>query len=264
MPARRRVKLPDLWSSFPILRVIAYRDLAARFKQAALGPLWLFVQPLGIVAAFAVAFNGVTKVNTSGVPYVLFALTGTCVWTYFQLSLSTGANAIVANGTFIRRVNLPRHTLPMAQLIVAFPVLGATLIFTFIAIAALGQPVSWRLALLPLAFVWLAVLTWSIVALISAIGVRIRDLLNLIPFVLQVGLFVTPIGYPSTQAGSAVQKLIDVNPLTGVISAWRWCLLPRFSFEVLPVLIAVGWTVVVAVAGWWIFTRLEVTFADVA
>lgn len=263
VPARRRIALRDIWSTLPVLRVIAYRDLAARFKQAALGPLWLFIQPLGMVGAVAVAFNGVTKVDTSGVPYILFALTGTCVWAYFQSAMSFGANAIVANGLFIKRVNCPRYTLPMAQLVVALPLLAITLFFTFVAMVVVGWPLTWRILLVPAAFLWLALLTWSVVAMLSSVAVRARDVLGLIPFVVQVGLFVTPVGYSASQAGGAVETLININPLTGIIDAWRWCLLDHFTLSAAPLLIAAGWTVLLGATGWRVFTRLEVTFADV-
>src|SRR5689334_11053720 len=86
-PVRRRIRIPDLWASLPVTRMVASRDIKIKYKQAALGPLWLLIAPLGLLAAVTIAFYGVTKVDTSGVPYVLFALVGLCVWIYIQLTL---------------------------------------------------------------------------------------------------------------------------------------------------------------------------------
>ena len=263
VPTKRRLRLVDVWRSLAVLRVLTDRDLKARYKQSALGPIWLAIQPLGIVAAFAVAFNGVTKVDTSGVPYVLFALTGICVWSYFQMALTQGSNAIAAHATFIRRVPCPRHTLPMAGMLAALPLLASTLVFALVAVVAYGESLSWRVVLLPAVILWLVVLIWGMVGILSAVAARFRDVLGLLPFILQAGLFVTPVGYPATEGGSTVEAVLFANPLTGIIEVWRWSMLDDLSLNGVPVAIAAAWTVVLAMLGWWVFTRLEVRFADV-
>src|SRR3954470_12528809 len=98
-PVKHRVALSDLWRTFGVAKMIGLRDVKVKYKQAALGPLWLLVGPLGMLAAITIAFSGVTDVNTSGVPYVLFALVGLTVWTFIQLSASLAAQAIVGNAS---------------------------------------------------------------------------------------------------------------------------------------------------------------------
>jgi lipopolysaccharide transport system permease protein len=262
-PVKRRLKLLDIPRSLPVMREIASRDFKARYKQSALGPIWLALQPLGIVAAFAVAFNGVTKVDTSGVPYALFAFTGVCVWSYFQMALTQASQAIAANGLFIKRVAVPRHALVISGLIISLPVLASTLVFTFGAIFLAGRFVPIQALLLPVAIAWLMLLVWGMSSILAAIAARWRDILGLLPFVLQAGIFVSPVGYPADQAGATVEAFLAANPLTGIIEFWRWCLLEGVSLNGVATAWAVGWTVVLCVVGWRIFTRLEVSFADV-
>jgi lipopolysaccharide transport system permease protein len=261
---KRRVKLLDIPRSLPVIRVISVRDFKARYKQSALGPIWLAIQPLGIVAAFAVAFNGVTQVETFGVPYALFAFTGVCVWSYFQMALTEASQAVPANGLFIRRVPVPRHALVISGLIVALPLLASTLTFTVVAIFAAGRGVPVQVLLLPVAAAWLMLLVWGISSILASIAARWRDVLGVLPFILQAGIFVSPVAYPASQAGSTVNLVLDLNPLTGVIEFWRWCLLEGVAINTRPILIALAWTAVLATFGWRLFTRLEPTFADVS
>src|SRR5512132_3313977 len=121
VPVRRRVRLSEMWTSRPVTRMVASRDIKIKYKQAALGPLWLLIAPLGMLAAVTIAFSGVTDVHTSGIPYVLFALCGLTVWTFIQLSLTMGTQAIVANAQLVRRSPLPRIALMTGSLLGNLP-----------------------------------------------------------------------------------------------------------------------------------------------
>jgi lipopolysaccharide transport system permease protein len=263
VPAKRRVKLRDLFRGWSVLRVIAMRDFKSKYKQSALGPIWLAVQPLGMLAAFTVVFNGVTKVDTNGVPYALFGLTGICVWSYFQMSVSLGSQAIVASSTFIKRVELPRFVLPMSSMLTTLPVLGATLVLTLASVYITGASLPLRALLLPVAVAWLILLSLGVVLVLSSLAARFRDILGMLPFVLQAGMFISPVAYPADQASGVSDVLLTANPLTGLIDFWRWTLLSGASLDVLAVAIAAGLTTALVGIGWYVFTRLEVTFADV-
>src|SRR3954471_14544816 len=110
-PARRRLRVRDIWTSRRVAWMIGQRDVKVKYKQAALGPLWLLIAPLGMLLAITIAFSGVTNVNTGSTPYILFALVGLVVWTYIQLSVTVGATAIVANHPLVRRSATPRIAL---------------------------------------------------------------------------------------------------------------------------------------------------------
>jgi ABC-type polysaccharide/polyol phosphate export permease len=120
-PVRRRLRVSELWSTMHVARMIGLRDIKVKYKQAALGPLWLLIAPLGMLAAITVAFSGVTNVPTGDVPYVLFALVGLTVWTFIQLSAALGATAIVGNGGLVRRSPLPRVALVTGSVVGNLP-----------------------------------------------------------------------------------------------------------------------------------------------
>src|SRR3954468_12257298 len=131
-PVKRRLPLKEFWTSRGVARMIGLRDVKTKYKQAALGPLWLLIGPLGMLAAITVAFSGVTKVDTGGVPYLLFALTGLVVWTFIQLSASLGAQAIVTNSGLVRRSPMPRIALITGSLIGNLPPVAVMFALTLI------------------------------------------------------------------------------------------------------------------------------------
>jgi ABC-2 type transport system permease protein len=261
VPVRRRVRLSEIWTSLPVTRMVAARDIKIKYKQAALGPLWLMLAPLGLLGAVTIAFYGVTKVNTGGVPYLLFALVGLCVWTYLQITLITAPLALVSNATLVRRSSCPRIALVNATLISNGPPLAVTLGVTLISTAAVrGLPL--QALLLPLLLAWLVVLAWGAVVLFAALGARFRDIVSIVPLVVQAGIFVTPVGYPLEGAPANIHRVLALNPASGVIEAWRWSLLDMPDPNLTVIGIAVGWTVVLMLLAWYVFGRLEVRLAD--
>jgi ABC-type polysaccharide/polyol phosphate export permease len=259
-PVARRVRLSQLWTSLPVTRMVAARDIKIKYKQAALGPLWLLLAPLGLLAAVTIAFYGVTKVDTGGVPYVLFALGGLCVWVYIQLTLMTAPLALVQNALLVRRSTCPRIALVNATLISNGPPFVVTLAVTLIAIAADGR-LPLQALLLPLLIAWLVALAWGAVVLLAALAARFRDIVSIVPLIVQAGIFVTPVGYPLQGAPANIKRLVELNPATGVIEAWRWALLDM-SPSITAMAIAAAWTVVLAGFAWLVFGRLEVRLAD--
>jgi len=261
-PVKRRMKLRELWTTREVAKMIGLRDMKVKYKQAALGPLWLLIAPLGMLAAVTIAFSGVTDVNTGDVPYLLFALVGLVVWTFIQLSLSMGAQAIVGNNSLVRRSAMPRIALITGTLIGNLPpvavMLGITLIGT---LAVRGLPL--QIVLLPLVIAWAVVFTFFLTMLVASVAARFRDTVAMIPLIIQAGIFVTPVGYPLEGAPQNIKFALSLNPVSGIIEAWRWVVLGSPDTNVHVIAIAGAMTVVVAVLAWHVFTRLEVTFADV-
>jgi ABC-type polysaccharide/polyol phosphate export permease len=262
VPAKRRLRLGDLRGHVPVVRVLAVRDFKAKYKQAILGPLWLILQPIALLAGFLVAFHGLGKVQVSREPYVVFTLVGLAVWAYFQASMTIGTSSIVANGQFIRFTPVPRPAFPLASMIASLPSLGVTGAAAILAAAITGH-LSPRIVLLPLGIVWLLLLTAGLVAILSSMAARFRDVLSVLPLLLQVGVFFAPIGYSLARLSPGVRAIVELNPLTGLIESWRWMMLSGYVPRPGPVIVSVVETAVLAVAGWLIFTRLETTMADV-
>ena len=260
-PVKRRVRVAELWTSRRVSMMIGQRDIKVKYKQAALGPLWLLIAPLGMLVAITIAFYGVTEVDTGDTPYVLFALVGLVVWTFLQLSVSIGATAIVHNQTLVRRSAMPRLALVAGSLIGNLPPLAVMLTATLI-LTLLLESLPLQALLVPALLAWLLVFVGSLTLLVSAVTVRFRDIVSVIPLIIQAGLFVTPVGYPIAGAPENIKILLSLNPASGLIEAWRWAVLDMDP-DLLIIGIGAAWTVVFVALGWYVFSRLEPTFADV-
>jgi ABC-type polysaccharide/polyol phosphate export permease len=262
LPSRRRMRLPEVWASWRVSRVLAVRDFKVMYKQSALGPLWLLIQPLGILGAFTVVFHGVASVDTAGIPYALFALVGVTVWTFVQTAISSGTRAIIINKKLVKNVACPRLPFATASVAAAIPNLLLPLLLTLAGVFVLGRSLPLNALLLPACIAWLLFLVWSLVLLFSATNVPFRDVTSVVPFLLQGAIFLTPVAYPLSEAPSTLAALLHLNPFTGLIEFWRWSLLGS-DVDTVVVGAALVETLVIAVAGWQVFTRLEPRFADV-
>jgi ABC-type polysaccharide/polyol phosphate export permease len=259
--AKRRLRLRDLVNEAPIVRVLAARDLKVKYKQSVLGPLWLVFQPLALLAGFVLAFKGLAGVQTSGVPYALFALVGLSVWSFFQAALMIGAASLLTNMNFIRYTPCPRPAFPLAAIIASLPSYAVTAGGAVVAAAAAGW-LSPRVVLLPLALLWLLLLTLGVVAIASSTAVRYRDVNSALPFLLQVGVFFAPVGYSLAQLSPTVRDLVYLNPLTGIIEASRWMVLSGYTPSRGPIVVSLAATLVVVIVGWQLFSRREPVMAD--
>jgi lipopolysaccharide transport system permease protein len=162
----------------------------------------------------------------------------------------------------IKRVNAPRLAFVSASMIASLPQLALMLVLSIASVVILGRDLTWRLVLLPVCVLWLFFFCWTLVQMFSAMNVRYRDVSSMVPFLMQGSLLLTPVAYPASEAPDTLQALINLNPLTGLIEAFRWSLLASAA-DGQAIAIALGWTAVLAVVGWQVFARLEVRFADV-
>jgi lipopolysaccharide transport system permease protein len=261
-PVRTRISLRQLPSIAPVVAVLAVRDFKAKFKQSLLGPVWIVLQPLLLLFAFLVGFHSVANVGTAGVPYIAFVLTAIGAWSYFQSALSMGAMSLLSNVQLLRRTACPRLAFPTATLIANLPSMLVPMVAAVLLAGAEGR-LSARLPLLALGIIWLWLVTAGSVAITSSLTVRYRDLVAVLPILLQVGMFVAPVGYQSTDLPGLARIVIELNPLTGVIDTWRWAILSISPPPLTTTLLSAASTVVLVVAGWLLFTRSEPTMADV-
>lgn len=260
-PVKRRIGLSELWTTFGVARMIGLRDIKVKYKQAALGPLWLLIGPLGMLAAITIAFSGVTDAQTFGAPYLLFALCGLTVWTFIQLSASLGAQSIVGNASLVRRSPMPRVALVVGSLLGNLP--PVTIMFVLTVVGTLivrGLPV--QALLLPVLVLWLFAMTLAFSLLLGALTARFRDMSTMLPLLIQAGIFVSPVGYSLQGSPSNIHTLLTLNPVSGLIEAWRWAILDLPGTEWTAIYVAIGWTLVLGFVGWRSFARLEVEFAD--
>ena len=259
-PTNSRIRLRDLYRDIPVIQVLAARDFKVKYKQSLLGPLWLVFQPLALLAAFLVAFQGLADVE-AGIPYTVFALVGLSGWTFFQAAMTIGSASLVSNVMLVRFTPCPRLAFPIAGILASLPAWAVATAGALVAAAVTGT-LSPKAVLLPLGLVWLFLLTWGLVAIAAAFTARFRDMLSALPFLLSVGVFLAPVGYPLYELNSTVRVLIGLNPLTGLIEALRWMVISGYTPSFEPIGLGLVTTAVLAVAGWLVFARREPTLAD--
>jgi lipopolysaccharide transport system permease protein len=195
------------------------------------------------------------------VPYSVFVLVGLSAWAFFQASMTIGTASLITNIMLVRFTPCPRFAFPIAGILASLPTYAVTAAAALVAAAATGT-LSPRALLLPLGLVWLFLLTAGVVTLAAAFTVRYRDIVQAMPFLLQVGLFLAPVGYPLHQLGPTIRQLVELNPLTGLIEAWRWMVVSGYGASPRVIGFSLLMTALVVMVGWRTFTRLETTMAD--
>ena len=230
----------DLWRYRELFRVLAWRDLSVRYKQTVIGVLWALIRPFLSMVVFTIIFGRIAKLPTDGAaPYSLMVFAGILPWTLFATGLGEASNSLINNANLISKVYFPRLIVPTASVVVAFV---DFLISFCILIAMMGWyqfwP-DWRIAFLP-AFAILAFLVSIGPALwISSLNVKYRDFRYIIPFIVQFGLYVSPVGFSSSVVPAQWRLLYSLNPMVGVIDGFRWCIL-RGEPELFPAGLAVS------------------------
>lgn len=254
----------DLWRYRELLGFLAWRDVAVRYKQTAIGVAWALIRPLATMAVLVVVFGTVARLPAGGVPYPLLVLSGMLAWQLFSAGLSEASESLVANSNLISKVYFPRLLVPLSSVAVSLVDFLITLPVLFVLMAWYGTAPTWRLAFFP-AFVLLAVLAALAVGVwLAALNVKYRDFRYVIPFVLQFGLYVSPVGFSLSAVPDDYRPWFTLNPVVGLVEGCRWALLGQAD-PAMPFAVGVTATEVAAVLllGVRYFRRTERTFADV-
>jgi lipopolysaccharide transport system permease protein len=257
------VDVKSIWEYRELLYFLVWRDLKVRYKQTAIGIAWTILQPLISMLIFTVIFGYLGRIPSDGVPYPIFAFCGLLPWTYFAAALNRCMVSVVADTQLVSKVFFPRLLLPLAGTMSGLIDFFISL-FLFLGLMIwYGFALTWWLLVLPV-FLLLALLTALGVGLwFAALNVRYRDIGYIVPFVTQVWMFASPVIYPASMIPERYRWLYSLNPMAGVIEAFRWTLLgkanPDFSMMALSTVVVI----IVFAGGVFFFRRMERTFADV-
>lgn len=259
----------ELWEYRDLFVLLVQRDITARYKQTALGPLWFILQPVLTTAVFAVVFSRIGGVPTDGLPAPLFYMCGLLGWNYFAQNITAGGSCFVTNAQLFGKVWFPRLIVPassvvsnLAALALQFvPLLAFMFYFKWTGAAAGVHPTA-AVLLLPLVIIHTALLSLGVSLCMSAATAKYRDLIHLHQYLVQVWMFATPIVYPLSAVPAQWKWIIWINPMSVPVEAFRICLLGRGSLTAVDVIAAIVSMLVLLVAGIALFQKVERTVVD--
>jgi len=257
----------DLWRYRDLFYFLAWRDLLVRYKQTAFGVLWAVLRPFLTMVIFVAIFSRLAGLPSDGVPYAILVLGGMLPWQFFASSLSESSNSLVSNANLITKIYFPRIILPASSVIVAMVDFTITLVMMGLVMAWYYYVPPWRIVLLPVFIVLALVSAFGPGLIATALNVKYRDFRFVIPFVVQFGLYVSPVGFKSSlieeKLGPVARLVYSLNPMVGVIDGFRWCIGAESTLHGGALTISVLMSVALL---WWgvrFFRTTEKGFADV-
>jgi lipopolysaccharide transport system permease protein len=268
----KRIQPSTGWRSLDLRQLLAYhellfflmwRDIMIRYRQTAVGVTWVLLQPLLTMTVFSIFFGKLGQMPSNGLPYPLFVLTGLLPWQLFAFALNHASNSLVLEQRLITKIYFPRLIVPLASVMAGLVDFCVTFLLVLAAILWYGIRPGWPLLVVPFLVLFLLAAALGVGILLATLNVQYRDVRFTIPFLTQFWMFLTPVAYPSSMVPSSYRVLYGLNPMTGVIEAFRWALLgtapPDWRMMVVSAVVVAGLLTVAL----YYFKRMEQTFADV-
>jgi lipopolysaccharide transport system permease protein len=261
-----KLNLKELVQYKDLFLILAYRDLRVRYAQTFLGFFWAFLQPASTLLIFTIVFGKAVKVDTGGVPYPIFAICGMAAWSYFSFVLNQSGNSIIGAQEMVKKIYFPRLVIPLSKAVVGFVDFGIAMLFLVVLFLIYGFMPEGPVYLLPF-FMLLTILAALGVGIwLSALTIRFRDFQHIVPFMVQFGLYATPVGYPSEIILKNLPAwgsfIFFLNPMAGIIEGFRWSILGgRLPSDYIYVSICV--ILVLFISSLYYFKKVEKVMADI-
>jgi len=254
----------DLWRYRELFAIFAWRDVAVRYRQTFIGVAWAIIRPLLTMVIFTVVFGHLAKLPSDGAtPYPVLVLAGLLPWFLFSTIMGDASGSLIGNANLIRKIYFPRIIIPSSLMLAALVDFSVNLVLFCALLIWFGVMPDWRIVLLPAFLVLAIAVSLGPTLLITALNVKYRDFRYIIPFIIQLLLYVSPVGFSSAAVPAQWRFWYSLNPLVGVIDGFRWCLLGDERPLHLP---GLAFSLLFSVAFLWIgisyFRRTERTFAD--
>ncbi len=253
--------IKELFRYKDLFFILAWRDLRVRYAQTFLGLIWAFIQPLATLLIFVIIFGRALNVNTGNIPYPVFALAGMSAWSYFAFVLSQSGTSIIGAQEMVKKVYFPRLVIPLSKAVVGFVDFFITFIFLMCLMIYYQVSLTTNIFYFPLFFVLNVLAALAVGIWTSALTIRYRDFQHVIPFVVQIGLYATPIAYPSSLIPEEYQTLYFLNPMAGVVEGYRFSLLGT-DFMAERSYISFALIIILFITGLFYFKRVERVMAD--
>jgi len=264
-----QLNLKEVWRYKYLLVMFVKRDLVAVYKQTILGPIWFFIQPILTTITFVIVFGNIAQISTDGLPQILFYLSGITIWNYFSETLTSTSNTFIVNANIFGKVYFPRLVLPLSKVIsglIKFGIQYILFLLTLIYFLLKGnkvQPDVFGIILVtPVVLVIMAGLGLGLGLILSALTTKYRDLVFLISFGIQLGMYATPVIFPISSVSSQYRWLIEINPMASLVEAFRKVYLGAGDLSWPWMAYSFGFMLVILLIGTVIFNRVEKTFMD--
>jgi lipopolysaccharide transport system permease protein len=253
----------DLWRYRELLYFLSWRDILVRYKQTAIGVTWAFLRPFLTMAVFTIVFGKIAKLPSDGVPYAILVFAGMLPWQFFTNSLTEASTSLTTNVNLVSKVYFPRLILPTSSVVVAFIDFAISFVMLLGLMAYFAFWPTWRMLLLPVFTVLAFIAALGPGLLITALNVRYRDFRYVVPFVVQMGLYISPVGFSSSVIPEQYRLLYSLNPMVGVIDGFRWSICGIESLYWPGFFASIGITAGMLLGSIAYFRRTERTFADI-
>lgn len=258
------LKINELWEYRELLYFFIWRDIKVRYKQTVLGASWAIIQPVLTMVVFSLFFGRLAKIPSDGIPYPIFSYAALVPWTFFANGLNQSSNSLVGSSNLITKVYFPRLTIPFATVlsgVVDFVLAFAVLLIMMVYYGILPTA---NVLFLPLFLLQALVTSLGVGLWLSALNVEFRDVRYVVPFMIQIWMFATPIAYPSSLLSGTARTIYGLNPMVGVVEGFRWALLGTQNNAPLALIAASSLTaLLLLISGAFYFRRMEKHFADV-
>lgn len=252
----------DLWRYRELFLFLSWRDILVRYKQTVFGILWAVLRPVLTMVVFTVVFGKIAKMPSGGVPYPILVYAAMLPWQFFSSSFSEASNSLIGNSNLLTKVYFPRIIMPTSSVIVALTDFLIAFAILGVLMVVYGYAPGATILFLPV-FVALAFFTAMGAGLyIASLNVKYRDFRYIVPFVVQFGLYISPVGFSSQVIPEQWRLVYSLNPMVGVIDGFRWAILGQ-PLDERAFLLSTGISILMLIFGFWYFRRTERTFADV-
>ena len=252
----------ELWHYRDLLYFLTWREISIRYKQTVLGFMWAIIQPLLTMIVFTVFLGRLAKVPSDGVPYPVFSYLGLLPWTYFANAVTRSGTSLVSNANLLSKVYFPRLLIPLSGTLSALVDFAVAFLILIVLMLVYSVPITASLLLVIPLTILTSVAATGVGMWLSALNVQYRDVQHAVPFLIQLWMFATPVVYPASVVPEKWRLLFALNPMAGVIEAYRAAALGRpVDWRTLAVSFAV--VVVITAIGAWQFRRMERRFADI-
>lgn len=254
----------DLWAKRELIYFLAWRDVIVKYKQTVIGVLWVLVRPLFTLLVFTLVFGKIAALPSAlNVPYPLLVFSGLMPWLFFAATVSEVSTSVHSNAALVGKIYFPRLIVTISVLLVCLVDYAVSSLLIVVIALWTGVPPDWRILYLPALTLWVAALGYGIGLCGAALNVRYRDFRHLIPFALQLGVYVSPVGYSAALVPEKWRMLYSLNPMTGIIDGFRWAMLGlKFDVYLPGMIFSIAATVALLVLGLRWFRSVERQFVD--